>query len=177
MRESSETVALMLRATSRAQNQHQPFPKAQAGTYALVLVSTKAAPVRVGKLGSLQIQPGLYVYIGSALGSGGLPARLAHHLAPSSRPRCHIDYLRAHVTPEEVWYCLDHRPGEHWWAQRLGSLPGASVPLAEFGSSDCACEAHLFFFRSRPSRTAFARSLRAFDRQMGVSSSVSAMSV
>ncbi len=165
MRESSVTVALMLPAAIRAQNQHQPLLKAQAGTYALVLVSAKAALVRVGQLGSLQIQPGFYVYIGSALGPGGLPARLAHHLAPSSRPHWHIDYLRAHVTPEEVWYCYDPRPWEHTWAKCLGTLSRASIPLAGFGSSDCACEAHLFLFGSPPLRTAFARSLRASDRR------------
>ena len=76
----------------------------QTGTYALVLASTKAAPVRVGKLGSLQLQPGFYVYVGSAHGPGGLRARLAHHLEPTARPHWHIDYLRAHTNPEEVWY-------------------------------------------------------------------------
>jgi len=37
--------------------------------------------------------------------------------------------------------------------------------LAGFGASDCACESHLYFFKSRPSRMVFARSLRAFDRR------------
>lgn len=35
--------------------------KAQPETYPLVLASTKAAPVRVGELGSLQLQPGFYL--------------------------------------------------------------------------------------------------------------------
>jgi Uri superfamily endonuclease len=30
-------------------------------------------------------------------------------------------------------------------------LRGASVPIAGFGSSDCRCKTHLFFFRRRPS--------------------------
>jgi hypothetical protein len=28
-------------------------------------------------------------------------------------------------------------------------MPGASVPLAGYGSSDCDCETHLFFFEKR----------------------------
>jgi len=135
----------------------------QSGTYALVLSSSAHAPIQVGKLGSLQLQPGFYVYIGSAHGPGGLRARLAHHLEPSGRPHWHIDYLRTHVTPEEVWFCYDRISWECRWAKCLGTLPGASIPLAGFGASDCACESHLYFFGNCPSRAAFARRLRAFD--------------
>ncbi|MGO8792996.1 MAG: GIY-YIG nuclease family protein [Terriglobia bacterium] len=136
----------------------------QPGTYALVLAASKAAPVPVGKLGSLQVQPGFYVYVGSAQGPGGLPARLAHHLGPSAHPHWHIDYLEARVTPEEVWYCYDRTSWEHPWAHCLGLQRNASVPMAGFGSSDCLCGSHLFFFRTRPSRSDFARRLGVFDR-------------
>ena len=152
MRKRSETVVLMLPVSIRVQNRYQPILRAQAGTYALVLASSKAAPVRNGKLGTLQLQRGFYVYIGSAHGPGGLRARLGHHLARCSRPHWHIDYLRAHTDPEEVWYCHDSRRWEHQWAKCIGTLPGASVPLAGFGASDCGCESHLCFFKGRPSR-------------------------
>jgi Uri superfamily endonuclease len=124
--------------------------------------SLKGFPL--GKLGNLQLQSGFYVYIGSAHGPGGLRARLAHHLGPSAHPHWHIDYLKAHVTPEEVWYCYDRTSWEHPWAHCLDLQRNASVPLAGFGSSDCACESHLFSFRTRPSRTTFARRLGVFDR-------------
>jgi Uri superfamily endonuclease len=137
----------------------------QAGTYALVLASSETGRASVGKLGTLQLQPGYYVYVGSAHGPGGLRARLMHHLEPATRPHWHIDYLRAHASPEEVWYCCGLRTWEHEWALHLGNEQGASVPLAGFGSSDCACESHLFFFGNRPSRTAFARSLAGLDRR------------
>jgi Uri superfamily endonuclease len=139
--------------------------KPQPGTYVLVLSSAKAALIQVGKLGSLQLGPGIYVYVGSAHGPGGLRARLAHHLEATARPHWHIDYLRAHVAPEEVWYCYDRISWEHGWAYCLGTMSGASVPLARFGSSDCVCESHLFFFGSRPSRAAFARRLAIFERR------------
>jgi Uri superfamily endonuclease len=43
---------------------------------------------------------------------------------------------------------------EHDWATCFAEMPGASVPLAGFGSSDCACETHLYFFKKRPARAA-----------------------
>ena len=135
---------------------------AAPGTYALILASTEAVPIRVGKLGILQLQPGFYVYVGSAHGPGGLRGRLAHHLEPTARPHWHIDYLRAHTNPEEVWYAYDRISWECRWARCLGLQRGA-VPLTGFGSSDCTCESHLFFFVRRPSRAAFARRLRFFD--------------
>ena len=133
----------------------------EPGTYALVLSSRASGYVRVGRLGRLRLQPGFYVYVGSALGSGGVRARLAYHLRASSRLHWHIDYLRRHAALEEVWYCHDCVRREHEWAQCLATQAGASVPLAGFGSSDCRCESHLYFFPSRPSRNAFAQSPRA----------------
>ncbi len=141
----------------------QHMIKPQPGTYALILASSRESHLQVGKLGILRLQPGFYVYIGSALGPGGLQARLAHHLETTARPHWHIDYLKAHANALEVWYCHDRIPWEHRWAHCLGMLPGASVALTGFGSSDCGCETHLYFFRSRPSMAAFARRLRVFD--------------
>jgi Uri superfamily endonuclease len=94
-------------------------------------------------------------------GPGGLRARLAHHLEPTARPHWHIDYLRTHTKPQEVWFCCDRIPWEHRWAYCLGLQRGASIPVAGFGAPNCACESHLYFFRGRPSRTAFAWSLRS----------------
>ena len=35
--------------------------------------------VPIGKLGVLHMLPGIYVYVGSALGPGGLAARIERH--------------------------------------------------------------------------------------------------
>jgi Uri superfamily endonuclease len=137
----------------------------QPGTYALVLSAKASGLVRIGRLGGLRLQSGFYVYVGSALGPGGVRARLAHHLGPSIRPRWHIDYLRLRTSLEEVWYCHDRLSWEHQWARHLGTQPGVSIPLAGFGASDCRCESHLYFFRSRPSRNDFVQSLPASVRR------------
>jgi Uri superfamily endonuclease len=133
--------------------------QARPGTYVLVLSSRSTDLIQIGRLGALQLQSGFYVYVGSALGPGGVRARLAHHLKLSRRPHWHIDYLRAHTSVEEVWYRLDGQRLEHVWAERISLAEGASVPLVGFGSSDCGCESHLIFFRQRPPRERFRQVL------------------
>ena len=121
-------------------------------TYALLLSSATDELIRVGRLGNLRLQPGYYVYVGSALGPGGLRARLAHHMRPAERPHWHIDYLRAKTTIEAVWFCYNRKSREHNWAKRFAAMPGASGPMVGFGSSDCECESHLFFFGEYPAK-------------------------
>ena len=133
--------------------------QARPGTYVLVLSSRSTYVIQIGKLGALQLRSGFYVYVGSALGPGGVRARLAHHLKPPRRPHWHIDYLKDHTSVKEVWYRLDTRRLEHVWADHIRLTEGASVPLVGFGSTDCRCESHLFFFERRPSRERFRQVL------------------
>ena len=133
--------------------------QARPGTYVLVLSSRSTDLIQVGRLGALQLQSGFYVYVGSALGPGGVHARLAHHRKLSLRPHWHIDYLRLHTRVEGIWYRLDDRRLEHAWAEHIKSAKGAAVPLVGFGSTDCGCESHLFFFEQRFSRERFRQVL------------------
>jgi Uri superfamily endonuclease len=110
----------------------------------------------VGALGRLALQPGFYVYVGSAFGPGGLAALLAHHLRPARTPHWHIDYLRRHAEPREVWFVEGVRR-EHAWAGALATLRSATAPLARFGATDCACHTHLLFFPRQPRLDAFGR--------------------
>jgi len=135
--------------------------EARPATYALLLSSTKNGRIRVGRLGDMRLQPGFYIYVGSAFGPGGVRARVNHHLQVSSRPRWHLDYLRPHARVEEVWVCHDRKNREHMWARSLSSMPGVSVPMRGFGSSDCGCEAHLFFLKSYAMRERIRDALSA----------------
>ena len=45
----------------------QPKP----GTYALILSCKSNVRIEIGRLGTMRLQPGYYVYLGSALGPGG----------------------------------------------------------------------------------------------------------
>ena len=130
---------------------------ASAGTYALLLSLFKPAHIRVGALGRYVLRPGYYVYVGSAMGPGGLRGRVGHHLKLSLKPHWHIDYLRQHAEIEQIWYTYSTRR-EHEWAAAFQSLPGSSIPIPGFGSSDCHCQAHLIYFERVPELEVFYRS-------------------
>ena len=138
--------------------------KPESGTYALILSSSRRAVIRVGRLGELRVQPGFYVYLGTAFGPGGVRGRIAHHAKLSERPHWHIDFLRLHTELLEVWHAYDRVRREHQWARQIKAVRGSSMPIAGFGSSDCSCESHLYFLRRYPSRGSFQRSLRTLDR-------------
>jgi Uri superfamily endonuclease len=129
-----------------------------AGTYALILKAGPPSAVALGRLGELIVRPGYYAYVGSALGPGGLRARLQHHLSAAHAAHWHIDYLRRWAQIGEIWYTIDSSRREHSWAAMLAALPGASIPLRRFGASDCTCAAHLFRFESTPSLVLFRSS-------------------
>ncbi|NNL76896.1 MAG: GIY-YIG nuclease family protein [Desulfobacterales bacterium] len=131
------------------------------GTYALVLPAVSNRSIVIGKLGTLEIKPGFYLYVGSAFGPGGLRARITHHRKNSSRPHWHMDYLSVYLHPNEVWYSYDREPREHQWVKVLAGTKGASIPLGGFGSSDCGCTSHLYFFDHRPCAKSFRRKIHA----------------
>ena len=137
------------------------------GTYALILKSSSDRRIEIGRLGKCLIQPGYYVYTGSAFGPGGLKARIAHHAGISQRPHWHIDYLRSVLRLNEVWYTVDAKPYEHRWAETMSALKGANLPIIGFGASDCSCTSHLFSFADRPSIRSFRRRLYTQIRAHG----------
>ena len=64
------------------------------GAYVLVLRFSKRLEISVGRLGVLSAQAGYYVYVGSALGPGGLAARVGRHCRREKTLRWHVDCLR-----------------------------------------------------------------------------------
>lgn len=135
--------------------------QSEPGTYALLLRAADERDVDIGALGEMRVHPGLYVYVGSAFGPGGLRARVERHARGDGARHWHVDYLRAVTTPEAVWYTHDPERRECTWAEILRSLPGATVPLDGFGASDCNCSAHLARFGEIPSLSTFRMRLRA----------------
>jgi Uri superfamily endonuclease len=134
---------------------------ARPGTYALILSCGFSRPISIGCRGELLTRPGAYLYVGSALGPGGLAARVGRHMRPAASHHWHIDYLRAAMPITAVWYTYDPTPREHQWAAIIQELSGAQIPLARFGASDCRCASHLFFFHEPPSPEVFAEALAA----------------
>jgi Uri superfamily endonuclease len=132
-----------------------PFEGLAKGTYILFLHLSRKRKGRVGKLGELTFIPGYYAYVGSALGPGGLAARLHHHLKTTIKPRWHIDYLRGITTLKTVWYTESDVRLEHSWAFLLARMANYAVSFPGFGSSDCRCKSHLFYFSRIPLTSEF----------------------
>jgi len=135
------------------------MPPDQAGTYVLILRLLRFATITVGRLGRFRLPAGWYAYAGSAYGPGGLAARLERHLRSPKPLRWHIDYLRTHARPVEIWYTVGTQKRECAWAQTLSGLPGASIPAPRFGASDCRCPTHLIHFAAPPDLAAFTRAV------------------
>lgn len=141
-----------------------PIPFRQ-GIYALVLYLPEQQSIEVGRLGTFIFQPGFYVYIGSAFGPGGLAGRLKRHCRlPTAtkqyKEHWHIDYLRRHSSVEQIWFAQVNRQQEHAWAETARQMPGASVPAAGFGASDCHCRTHLFHFPQMPQAILFEKRMQ-----------------
>jgi Uri superfamily endonuclease len=125
------------------------------GTYILILNLLHAREIRIGRLGSFRFHTGYYAYVGSAFSPGGLAGRLKHHLNSKAKHHWHIDYLCEFAGPVQVWVTEDKIRREHHWAAVLTEFPGAVTPVKGFGSSDCKCKTHLFYFGNPPSLRLF----------------------
>lgn len=132
------------------------------GTYIVVAEAGRAFSCQAGKLGRLEGSKGYYLYVGSALGAGGIRARVNHHLRITEKPHWHFDYLRPYVNPQAIWFCNSANRYEHLWSSVLANLPGALVPMAKFGATDCRCEAHLYYFTKAPDIRFFQNKLKDY---------------
>ncbi|MDZ7712339.1 MAG: GIY-YIG nuclease family protein [Rhodovibrio sp.] len=111
------------------------------GAYLLWLPIARPLALAVPKPGA-RLEPGVYLYFGSANGPGGLRARVARHLRADKRARWHVDQLTVAAGPRAralAW----PGGGECAWREAVQAA-GASVPVPRFGASDCRrCPAHL----------------------------------
>jgi Uri superfamily endonuclease len=119
------------------------------GIYCLVF-KNPACTVRIGALGEVAFRKGWHIYVGSALGSGGL-ARLERHIALSRNkdqpPKWHVDWLSGNPS-----FCLQSTvhalTGERLECRLAAALGGENI--SGFGSSDCTCSSHLFYRHRNP---------------------------
>ncbi len=114
------------------------------GSYVLLMRLDTAQTLTVGRLGHFDFPAGLYAYVGSAQGSGGLRARVGRHLRADKRAHWHVDALTAHAVIVAVWAVKSVDRLECAWARILRGMAGVEEPAAGFGASDCACRTHLF---------------------------------
>jgi sugar fermentation stimulation protein A len=124
---------------------------AEKGVYVLAMQLQRPARITVGHLGVFDFPPGYYLYVGSAL--GGFAGRINRHLKRKKKRHWHIDYLLEFA--DLLWVDL-YETHTHADECRLNAsvakLPGATVVVPHFGSSDCRCDSHLHYFEEMPSK-------------------------
>ena len=132
------------------------------GTYVLIVSVRQMKRLEIGRLGTFDVVPGFYAYVGSAFGAGGLRARIGHHLGSTAAPHWHIDYLLGIAEPIEVWFSTASQKLERHWAGLLEKASNFRTPIARFGSSDYhrSRTSHLFYTRHRPSFRWFQQTLK-----------------
>ncbi len=119
----------------------EPVPSG-AGAYVLLIELGAPLALEVAGLARAVLPAGRYAYCGSAYGPGGLKARIGRHLRAEKAVRWHVDRLIVAGRVVDVRAIPGGRECE--LLARVLEVPGASVPVPGFGSSDCrACLAHL----------------------------------
>lgn len=114
------------------------------GSYALVLQLSTRRELTIGRLGTFPFPAGCYLYFGSALNS--LEGRLHRHLRHDKKLHWHIDYLSRPAIIVQVWWTQSAIRQECTWTQSALTHPSVTVPIKEFGSSDCRhCPSHLVY--------------------------------
>ena len=117
------------------------------GIYALIIKLSKKKEIKVGRLGTFVFPKGYYVYTGSA--QSGLEKRINRHLSSEKKLHWHIDYLLCYAKViKEVRYA--GRKDECKLNSMTGQIAGATQIVKKFGSSDCNCATHLYYFENIP---------------------------
>ena len=112
-----------------------------SGAYVLLILllrPTRLPSVRFSGL----LDPGVYAYIGSAYGPGGIRARCRRHFSRRKARHWHVDWL----TTDCDWIDAIAWPdsNECELVKRFLPLWGISTAIAGFGNSDCRqCISHL----------------------------------
>jgi Uri superfamily endonuclease len=120
-----------------------PCPRRPRGSI-LLLACSSTRTIGIGRLGTIRLRPGHYVYVVSAVGPGGLQARIGHHRRKAARPHWHIDYLRRYASLQSSVYASGVRC-EHEWAAKVAAIPGAAMVLRGPAVPICDGETHLYW--------------------------------
>jgi sugar fermentation stimulation protein A len=126
---------------------HGTLAGSDGGNYLVILELSQPGDIAVGSLGTISFEQGWYVYAGSA--RKNLAARINRHLRKVRKQKhWHLDYLTAYAERIKALPVFSYRNLECELARRLGELGGKAVK--GFGSSDCRCESHLYYFAEPP---------------------------
>jgi Uri superfamily endonuclease len=137
------------------------------GTYVLLMRNDRCS-LKTGALGIIHYKAGWHTYVGSALGPGGFSRAERHtriNREKNKKPRWHIDFLLLSpffqisqvlcIQSEERMECLVSH-------QMDGQV------ITGFGSSDCKCPGHLFYYPTDPFHH-ILHTFESFFEQKGIS--------
>lgn len=114
------------------------------GTYVLLIKLAKTQKIKPGKLPETAYKKGMYLYVGRA--RKGLRARIRRHLKCQKKIFWHVDYLLQKAKIESIWIRENYFDECITATEIQDFRPAAVVPFKGFGSSDCSCASHLFYF-------------------------------
>jgi Uri superfamily endonuclease len=123
------------------------------GAYLLYLNVRQSLTLNVGMLGPSRFPAGLYVYVGSA--SRGIEPRLARHrrLAEkkSGKIHWHIDLLLTNAKVRVIGEQMLEGSAECSVSREIAFTKGVTIPVPNFGSTDCrtGCKTHLYRIHAR----------------------------
>ncbi len=120
----------------------------EKGSYLLLLRLPRRTDLKFGAR-NISFTAGWYVYCGSA--QAGLRGRIGRHLRVSRSGHWHIDGLLAESRVIDAQMRFAAASDEECSLAHEVSLWPEAVSITGFGSSDCRCPTHLFFFSARPS--------------------------
>lgn len=116
------------------------------GAYILVIYKNESELVRVGQKEERLFLSGFYVYAGKA--KKGLFKRINRHKRKNKKMHWHIDYLLSKAEIVKDFPILTDQNIECSLAESLLKISDGAIP--QFGSSDCQCLSHLFYFKENP---------------------------
>jgi sugar fermentation stimulation protein A len=145
---------------------HGKLAASNGGNYLVLLELPEERDIAAGSLGTIHFNAGWYVYAGSA--RKNLSQRINRHLRKVRKQQhWHLDYLSPAARLIKGFPIMSYRNLECELAGALKSIGGEAVP--GFGSSDCRCGSHLYYFADPPLRNrAFVDMLLRFRHKDGL---------
>ena len=136
------------------------FAEENSGIYMVIIKIKETRTITTGKLKYSEYQAGYYVYAGSA--KTNLSKRIKRHRNRKKKTfHWHIDYLTASADEVQTFGIYTDKFSECDIAKGLSDIGGSEI--LNFGSSDCSCSSHLYYFKTNPIRnTSFLELLHYF---------------
>ncbi|MCK5153488.1 MAG: DNA/RNA nuclease SfsA [Spirochaetales bacterium] len=123
------------------------FAEEDSGIYMVIVKIKETKSIPTGKLEYSEYKSGYYVYAGSA--KINLLGRIKRHKNRNKKKfHWHIDYLTANADEVKTFGIYTDRFSECDIAKGLENIGGRGIP--KFGSGDCSCSSHLYYFKKDP---------------------------